>query len=178
MALVDIRGMSALCYRSSEGVETQIDQARALAAIDDFLREPSRIVAFREITTMGNSPDGLLRVARFEDDLGRSFLMAVMANRVLEMDPGLTNPVVEGARLAQAELEARAEALIARELPAFTDLKPSLISTGGVKSGDLYFFRYEYAGGGPWAGLPPLAQVGITADGRIFSYLNTLYFVA
>jgi hypothetical protein len=177
MTLTQVSEMSRLCYRSSDGVETHIDQARALAAIADFLQEPERLVGFREITIMANSPDGLLRVARFEDDRGRSYLVAVTANRVLEMDPGPASLAVEGPRLAEAELQARADALIARELPQFLDLKPSLASTGDVKSGDNYFFRYEYTAGGPWGGLPPLAQVGITADGQIFSYLNTLYFV-
>jgi hypothetical protein len=179
MALADIAALPQICFLSSDGIETHIDQAHAIEAIDEFLQGRAGALGFREITRMGNSPDGSLRVARFEDEVGRSFLVAVAANRVLEMDPGLSAPSVRvnGQRLPAEELQALAEELITRELPEFPDLRPRLSSTGGVKSGDLYFFRYEYPEGGPWAGLPPLAQVGLTADGQVFSYLNTLYFV-
>jgi hypothetical protein len=177
MPLADIAAFPQICFLSSDGIETHIDQAQAIEAIEAFLQGPAGALGFREITRMGNSPDGLLRVARFEDEAGRFFLVAVTANRVLEMEPGPTSPSVGGPRLSVEELQALAEELITRELPEFTDLRPSLSSTGGVKSGDLYFFRYEVPEGGPWAGLPPLAQVGVTADGQVFSYLNTLYFV-
>ena len=173
----DVAALAQVCYRSSDGVETEIDQAKALEAIHSFLQGESRLAGFREITRMGNSPDGLLRVARFEDEQGRSYLVAVVANRVLEMDPGITTPPVQGPPLATDELQALAEAIILRELPQFTELRSRLVASQGVKSGESYFFRYEYPGGGPWFGLPPLAQVGLTADGQMFSYLNTLYFL-
>jgi hypothetical protein len=176
MPLREVAALAQVCYRSSDGVETQIDQAKALEAIHGFLEEEGRLVGFREITQMANSP-GMLRVARFEDEQGRSYLVAVVANRVLEMDPGITTPPIQGPILATDELQALAEAIILRELPQFTELRSQLIASQGVKSGESYFFRYEYADGGPWFGLPPLAQVGLTADGQMFSYLNTLYFL-
>ena len=176
MPVRDVAALPQVCYRSSDGVETQIDQAKALEAIHRFLQEEDRLAGFREITRMANSPDGMLRVARFEDEEGRSYLVAVVANRVLEMDPGFATPRAQGSPLATEELQALAEAIILRELPQFTELRARLASSWGVKE-DLYFFRYEYPGGGPWFGLPPLAQVGLTADGQMFSYLNTLYFL-
>ena len=81
MPLRDVEALAQVCYRSSDGAETQIDQAKALEAIHGFLQEEGGPVGFREITRMGNSPDGLLRVARFEDEQGRSYLVAVVANR-------------------------------------------------------------------------------------------------
>ena len=177
MPLREVAALTQVCYRSPDGVETQIDQARALDAIHGFLQEDGRLAGFREITRMANSPDGMLRVARFEDEEGRSYLVAVVANRVLEMGPGFATPRAQGSPLATEELRALAEAIILRELPQFTELRARLTASQGVKSGEFYFFRYEYPGGGPWFGLPPLAQVGLTADGQMFSYLNTLYFL-
>ncbi|HET7011768.1 MAG TPA: hypothetical protein VFI11_13410 [Anaerolineales bacterium] len=176
-ALDEIAAWPEICFESSDGVHTTIDQTRALEAIHAFLQEDVAPIGFREITLMGNSPNGQLRVARFEDGSGRSFLVAVTANRVLEMMPGPTLPAVQGPRLSQLELETLALELITRELPEFPEMRSRLASTAGVKSGELYFFRYEYPEGGPWTSLPPLAQVGLTEDGQVFSYLNTLYFV-
>lgn len=184
MPLRDVAALPQVCYRSSDGVETQIDQAKALDAIHSFLQEESRLAGFREITRMANSPDGLLRIARFEDEQGRSYLVAVVANRVLEMDPGVATPPAQGPPRATEELQALAEAIILRELPQFTKLRARLTISWGMKGG-LYFLRYESPEGGPWAGPPPLAQVGlpaghrdgVTADGQMFSYLNTLNFL-
>jgi hypothetical protein len=70
-----------------------------------------------------------------------------------------------------------AEALILKEMPEFETMQTGLLPSGGQKSGGLYFFRWE---GSPIAGegsMPPLAQVGITASGEVFSYINTLYYL-
>ena len=103
MTLVEIAALPRICYQSQDGVETQIDQAKAVDAIHAFLQE-DRLLGFREITRMANSPDGLLRVARLEDDEGRSYLVAVAANRVLEMDPGAAVPAIDGPRLSPEDL--------------------------------------------------------------------------
>jgi hypothetical protein len=100
-----------------------------------------------------------------------------VAGRVLEMDPGASQPQTSGPILSQGELQAMAEGLIRRELPAFDDLRDRLTFEAGTKGGELNFFRWEQPGGAAASGMPPLAQVGITDSGEIFSYINTLYFL-
>jgi hypothetical protein len=140
---------------------------------------------------MGNSPDGALPVARFEDERGVSYLVAVVAGKVLEMDPGAGSPQSSGPALSREELQAIAEGIIGRELPAFDELRERLTFEAGTKSGGLTFFRWQQPGPTEAGGLSPLAQavsprragalgpngVGITEDGEIFSYINTLYFL-
>jgi hypothetical protein len=177
MPLEEIAEQPSVCFVSEDGVQTEIAQTEAVEAIRDFLQDPSRLIGFREVTFMGNSPSGVLRVARFEDERGVSYLVAVVAEKVLEMDPGASQPQTSGATLSQDELQAIAEELVRRELPAFDELRDRLAFEVGAKDGGLNFFRWEQPGVDEPSGLPPLAQVGITDSGEIFSYINTLYFL-
>ena len=126
---------------------------------------------------MGNSPSGVLRVARLEDDQGASYLVAVVAEKVLEMDPSPAPRQAAGPALSHDELQSLAEQLILREFPDFEQLRDSLKFEAGQKSGGLAFFRWEQPGLFEPGAMPPLAQVGITESGEIFSYINTLYFL-
>jgi hypothetical protein len=177
MSLPEIAAEGTLCFDSEDGAQTEISQAEAIETIRTFLQDPTRVVGFREVTTMANSPSGVLRVARFEDERGISYLVAVVAEKVLEMDPGASQPQPTGPALEQDELQAIAEGLIRRELPAFDELRDRLAFEVGSKGGGLNFFRWEQPGAAETGGLPPLAQVGITDSGEIFSYINTLYFL-
>lgn len=177
LTLAERAALSSLCYRSAEGIDTTIDQARHIAGIRAFLGDAERLVAFREITFMPNSPDGRLRTALYEDERGLQYYYAVDAGKVVEMSPAAYTPVVGADTLSEADLKDLAEALIERELPEFRALQARLTPTGGEKSGGLHFYRWE---GSPIAGegsMPPLAQVGITASGEVFSYINTLYYL-
>jgi hypothetical protein len=177
MPLDEIAAHPSLCFDSEDGVLTQIAQAEAIEIVRAFLQDPTRLVGFQEVTRMGNSPDGALPVARFEDERGVFYLVAVVAGKVLEMDPGATQPQSSGPALSREELQAIAEGLIGRELPAFDGLRERLTFEAGTKSGGLTFFRWQQPGPTEAGGLSPLAQVGITEDGEIFSYINTLYFL-
>jgi hypothetical protein len=115
-------------------------------------------------------------VARLEDQQGASYLVALVAGKVLEMnaDPGQTEA---GDGMTQSQLQAIAEDLIRRELPAFDELRDRLAFEAGAKSGGVNFFRWELPAPTGAGNMPPLAQVGITDSGHIFSYINTLYFL-
>lgn len=184
MPLADIAAAATLCFDSEDGARTTIPQAELIDTIRSFLQDPARpvpsgtpnTIGFREMTFMGNSPSGVLPVARFEDERGAFYLVAVVAGKVLEMnaDPGQTEA---GDGLTQDQLQAIAEDLIRRELPAFDELRDRLTFEAGAKSGGVNFFRWEQPGAAGPSGMPPLAQVGITDAGEIFSYINTLYFL-
>ena len=42
----------------------------------------------------------------------------------------------------------------------------------------MYFFRWDYRNkdwsGTPWALMPPFLQIGMSADGKLVTYTNTL----
>jgi hypothetical protein len=184
MPLADIAAAATLCFDSEDGSQATIPQAELIETIRTFLQDPARpvpsgtpnAIAFREMTFMGNSPSGVLPVARFEDERGASYLVAVVAGKVLEMnsDPG---QLEAGTELTQEQLQAIAEDLIRRELPAFDELRDRLTFEVGAKSGGVNFFRWELATAADDTSMPPLAQVGVTDSGVIFSYINTLYFL-
>ena len=174
-----------LCFDSEDGVQTEIAQTEAIETIRAFLQDPTRFfpsgmpsaIAFREVTYMGNSPSGVLRVARFEDERGTSYLVAVVAGKVLEIDPGAASPPSAGPALSRDELQTIAEDLIRREFPDFEAMREQLTFEAGAKSGGVNFFRWGLAAPTDDGSMPPLAQVGITESGEIFSYINTLYFL-
>jgi hypothetical protein len=59
----------------------------------------------------------------------------------------------------------------------FDDLKNKLLYEEGSK-GDFYFFRWDYRNkdwsGTSWAMMPPFLQIGMSADGKLVTYINTL----
>jgi hypothetical protein len=177
MALNELAAWPALCFDSENGVRTEIDQAAAIATVRAFLQDPDRQMGFREVTTMSNAPGGRLPVLRLEDDRGISYLVAPVAGKVLEMSPGAYQPQTGGPSLLREDLQALAENLIRRELPAFDELRRGLDFQAGAKSGGVNFFRWEAPGPTTDGDLPPLAQVGITDSGEVFSYINTLYLL-
>lgn len=175
MDLAAIASMGTLCFESTSGQRTFVDQAEAAQVIRAFLEDPGRVVAFREITRMGNSPTGQLVVARFVDGAGRSYLVAPLAGKLLEIDPGSAPVSASGPSLSLETLRAQAESIVRREFPGWDRWRDRLVSSEGSKDGGLFFFRWEAAGYPAPSGMPPLAQVGLTASGEIFSYLNTLF---
>ncbi len=176
MDLETIAAWDVLCYRSDSGIDTPVDQQRAVLAVRSLVGDAPQIIAFQEITRMANSPSGDLKVLRFVDERGYAYLVAPLAGKVVEMDPPFSLPAGRGPARSLEELQRQAEALILDQYPAFTEWKSALAFEAGHKPGGLYFFRWERAL--PWAqNMPALAQVGITETGDVFSYLNTLFYL-
>lgn len=175
MDLEAVASFPVLCFDPGYGPRTIVDQAGAIAVVRAFVQDPTRLVGFREMTFSGNSPSGTLPVGSFEDERGGSYLVALAARKVVEMsiDPGPSHPGAEV--LSHAQLQAIAEDLLRRELPAFDALRSRLTFELGAKSGGVSFFRWELAGWPDDGSMPPLAQVGITDAGVVFGYINTLY---
>jgi len=99
MPLRDVAAFAQVCYRSSDGMETQIDQAKALDAIHGFLQEEGRLAGFREITRMANSPDGLLRVARYG-------ARAPWRSRGLASSPGVPSPTTTSSGISTPSIRS------------------------------------------------------------------------
>lgn len=179
LAALDLETIAAwdvICYRSDPGVDTSIDQKAAVAAIRSLVGEAPQVIAFQEITFMANSPTGGLKVLRFIDERGYGYLVAPLAEKVVEMDPPPTLPPASGPKRSAEELQQLAEALILAQYPPFAQWKPVLTYLPGSKDGGVFFFRWETPIPGA-TNMPALAQVGITETGEVFSYLNTLFYL-
>jgi hypothetical protein len=178
LAALDLETIAAwdvICYRSDSGVETSIDQKAAVAAVRSLVSEAPQVIAFQEITTAPNSPTGDLKVLRLMDEHGFVYLVAPLAEKVVEMNPPASWRPADGSPRSLEELQLVAETLIAAQFPAFAEWKPALTYLPGSKDG-LFFFRWERPLPGA-AHMPALAQVGITETGEVFSYLNTLFYL-
>ncbi|HSB89101.1 MAG TPA: hypothetical protein VLD63_03630 [Anaerolineales bacterium] len=178
LAALDLETIAAwevICYRSDSGVETSIDQKAAVAAVRSLVGEAPQVIAFQEITIAPNSPTGDLKVLRLMDERGFEYLVAPLAEKVVEMDPPASWRASSGHTRSREELQLLAETLIAGQFPAFDQWKPTLNFEVGSKSEGMYFFRWEQPG--PVQHMPVLAQVGITETGEVFSYINTLFYL-
>lgn len=164
------------CFRGDDGSFSVIQQAKAIEAIRLTLDDPTRQVTFQGVTFMPNSPNGDLRTALFRDPRGSDYYVALLANKLVEFTPAMDGSALSTGTLRQEELRARAEALVTRGLPSFPELKPELQDVSGAKGVDHYFFRWEAPACISWTSMPPLAQVGITSGGEVFSYINTLFY--
>ena len=164
------------CFRGDDGSLNVIQQARAIEAIRLTLDNPGLRVSFRGMAFMPNSPNGDLRTALFRDPRGSDYYVALLANKLVEFTPSTDGSARSTGTVPPAELRARAEALVTRGLPSFPDLAPRLQDVSGDKGGENFFFRWEAPACISWTSMPPLAQVGITSGGEIFSYINTLFY--
>jgi hypothetical protein len=167
--------LAEFCFHAEDGSLTVIPQAQAIDTIHTTLGDPSRQVVFQGMSLAPNSPNGDLRTAVFRDGRGSDYYVALVANKLVEWTPPTDGPSLGNGALPEAELRMRAEALVTRGLPSFPDLEPRLQDLSGAK-GDFHFFRWEGSDCASWTGMPPLAQVGITSSGEVFSYINTLFY--
>jgi hypothetical protein len=149
-----------------------IEQIRTLAGF------PKSTVSFVETTTMINSPNGDLQVDLYQDEEGRKFFVDPSTNTVVEIDardlmPNTHSGIVPvGVAISQAELEKRAEVFVRLAVPNFPSLENSLSYEAGEK-GDLSFFTWRVSTTQTYF-MPPFVQVGLTSNGDIFAFYNTL----
>lgn len=166
-----------LCLLSDDGTRTTIEQAEHVEAIRRFTGIPELVVAFESVTPAPNAPDNTLRTAVYQDDRGMDYYFAVVAGKVVEMSPRSYNPTAGPSTLSDEELLVLAEDQVRREFPEFDELRDRLSFEVGSKGGGLNFFRWQDNSGANWPNMPPLAQVGLTSSGEMFSYINTLFYL-
>ncbi len=99
----------------------------------------------------------------------------IATNKVVSMH---REPVYTGDKKSTDELEKIVRQFIGKAYPDFTRIESTLESSSGSKGKANSFFRWEdirfALPQGLEMDLPPLIQVGITSNGYIFSYNNTI----
>jgi hypothetical protein len=174
LAPSELAGLETVCFQLDSGGTMEVGQAAAVELAQKAMADDALGLRFLSVTGMGNSPDGNLLVAQYEDRLGRVFSLLPDGSRLLEIDPGRYAPPSAGQSLSQDELRQKAEAFITALDPSFADLRAKLAFEGGAK-GTYAFFRWTDASAQGWTSQPPMAQVGITPQGEVFSFINTLF---
>jgi hypothetical protein len=163
------------CLRGDDGGLTIIPQAQSVETIRTTLGDPARQVVFTGIGLVPNAPNSDLRAAVFRDARGSDYYVALAANKLVEFTAPTDGAPLGTGSVAESELRRAAEELVRRGLPSFPDLLPQLEDMSGVK-GEFFFYRWEARDCMAWTMMPPLAQVGMTSSGEVFSYINTLFY--
>ena len=165
-----IPDLASLPSQRSQATATFADQATAIAHIRSFLGKPDLTLTFVELTLMINSPDGDRQVAVFQDGLGTRYSVDPSTIALTQIEPSN----LHFASGSPASLDVIRQ--IARDLadtsPAFSDLAPILQYEEGQKDG-LHFFVWADTRPG-WKFNRPQLQVGVSDDGIVFTYMNTL----
>ena len=174
LAPSELAGLETVCFKLDSGGTMDVGQAAAVELAQKAMSDDALGLRFLGVSGMGNSPDGNLLVAQYEDRLGRIFSLLPDGSRLLEIDPGRYATPTSGDSLSQDELRQKAEAFITALDPSFADLRAKLAFEGGAK-GTYAFFRWTDASAQGWTSQPPMAQVGITPQGEVFSFIDTLF---
>ena len=151
--------------------EAGIDHKMAVESIRAFIGSVNADLAFQEMTSTINSPNAELLVGVYMDGLGGLYSVDPNSYKVVDIDP---SPIrtMQGEPLALEQLRKIAEERAAEEVPGFGEIRESLSYEEGNKL-DTFFFRWE-AVNREWKYTPPIFQVGIRADGKLLTYINTL----
>jgi hypothetical protein len=170
----DLSGEDTFCYEYASGETIEISQAQAIAHIQGFVGVPDLALTFRAMADSLNAPEPL-RVATFADQYGSQFQVELTGWRVVEADMSPYVDATEGSRpLTPAELRGRAESLLTANTPIFAAIRDRLTYQEGVK-GDIHFFSWDDLTYQGRQFMPPMARVGLMPDGRLVTYINSLF---
>jgi DNA-binding CsgD family transcriptional regulator len=155
----------------------KVDQGANITQIRQTLGNPDLQLTFQGIRGLANAP--WVQAASYTDEAGATYWVAIDAGRLAGIDPSPATrvevPAVDVQNIASVRLVA--EKFASSSSLRFDQLKSGLLYEEGGK-GDIYFFRWDARNkdwsGTDWAMMPPFLQVGMSADGKLVTYINTL----
>lgn len=170
--------MSAAIERLHQAPQmAKFDQEAHMAQIREILGNPDMHLTFRSIQGLANAP--WVTAAGYADDTGVTYWIAIDAGYLATIDPAPMSRVdIPAAHVKNIEdVRSIAEKFASDSSLRFDALQDELLYEEGSK-GDMYFFRWDYRNkdwsGTSWAMMPPFLQIGMSADGRLVTYINTL----
>ena len=155
----------------------KVDQEAFMAQIRQTMGMPDLPLTFQKISLLDNTQGS--KAAVFVDDAGTTYAVAINTGRLASIDPALTAHINIPAMDVKTMDEVRplAQKFAADSCLRFAELKDQLLYEENSK-GDMYFFRWDYRNrdwkGTPWETMPPFLQIGLSADGKLVTYTNTL----
>ncbi len=155
----------------------KIDQEAHMALIREILGNPDMHLTFQGIQGLANAP--WINAALYADEMGATYWVAIDAGCLATIDPGLTSrvdvPAVDVKNMD--DVRPIAEKFASVSSFRFDEMKNELLYEEGSK-GDIYFFRWDSRNkdwsGTSWEMMPPFLQIGMSADGELVTYINTL----
>ncbi len=154
-----------------------VDQEANITQIRNTLGNPDLQLTFRGIGGLANAP--WVQAAIYTDEAGATYWVALDAGRLAGIDPSpaarIDVPAVEVKSIAAVRLLA--EKFASNSSLRFDQMKNELLYEEGGK-GDIYFYRWDARNkdwsGTDWAMMAPFLQIGMSADGKLVTYINTL----
>jgi DNA-binding CsgD family transcriptional regulator len=153
----------------------KVNQKVQIAHIQAVLDQPDLQLTFQGIENLANAPS--ISAAVYADEAGTRYSVAI--------DQGLLTAIAPAIRPEVPALEVKpietvrliAEKFASDHSPRYAVMKSDLLFEQGGK-GDIYFFTWRMQkrdwSGTEWAMMPPFLQIGLSADGKIVTYINTL----
>lgn len=156
-------------------VIARVDQKAQIAQVQAVLDKPDLQLTFQGIENLANAHG--IGAAVYVDEVGTRYSVSI--------DKGLLAAIVPGFRPDVPALEVKpvetvrliAEKFASDHSPRYAEMKNELLFEEGGK-GDIYFFTWRMQNkdwsGTEWAMMPPFLQIGMSADGKIVTLINTL----
>jgi len=174
LTIGDLSDQDTFCYEYASGETVEISQTQAITQIQSFVGVPDLALNFQAMADSLNAPEPL-RVAIFADQYGSQFQVELTSWRVVEADMSPYVDATAGSRpLTPAELRGRAENLLTANTPTYAAIRDRLSYEEGVK-GDIHFFSWDDLAYQGWQFMPPMARLGLMPDGRLVTYINSLF---
>lgn len=171
---VEIIGdLSSLSFAEEtvEPLASDIDLDRAAGVIEGFTGESTIQLEFLEEAAMPNA--GLRPGWKIRDTPGRLFWLDTATYSLVQVEPSPLFSAGTDDTKNIMELRQIAEHIALQHSSRFGELRANLDYSEGDKLTQFYFFQWE-DNSKPWGMVPPMVQVGLTAGGRLHSWLNTL----
>ena len=191
----DAQGRATLCGASRQAVDGLHDRIAGLVAeergrpaaeredgknaIRAFAGKKSLPLIYTSTVTNPYTDGGAL-IETYVDDQGNEYWINPANNMVVQVgayENSRTAPLKRDtlSRQPVQELRKAALAIVEREVPGFKLKRQSFVPLEDNKEGQVYFFRWDdFSHPAKESEMPPFIQVGLSADGSLVSYTNTL----
>ncbi len=148
-----------------------IDLDRATEVIESFTGRSDLQLSLVGVSAMPNA--NLQPGWQLMDSSGRLYWLDVQTYQLVQVEPSPLANADQASTKGIEELRQIAERIALKHSMRLADLMDELVYSEGDKLGQSFFFQWEDRTK-PWLFMPPRLQVGLTSDGQLFSWLNTL----
>ncbi|MFZ2097730.1 MAG: hypothetical protein WAV05_13955 [Anaerolineales bacterium] len=156
-------------------VMAAVNQNADINLIRQVMDKPDLELTFVGILNLANAP--WIDAAVYDDDIGTKYWVSIEGDRLAQIEPPYAPEVPAMEVKSIDEVRPIAEQFAQNNSPQYAQFKSELTYEEGNK-GDIYFFTWSYRNkdwtGTDWMMMPPFLQIGMSADGKISTYINTL----
>ena len=155
----------------------KVDQEADTSLIRAAMENPDLSLSFQCVRGLANAP--FIQSAVYVDDSGTKYSVSTDKGILTGIEPNLSShadvpalevkPIEEVRKLAEQFVEAHS--------PGYVSAKNRLTFEENGK-GDIYFFTWRLPNqdwsNTDWAIMPPFLQIGMSADGNLLTFIDTL----